>query len=148
MFKNLLHSISYSSRLWVSWDKIHNSGSGTVELKNLKFTGPVLQDCMKLEETGSLLLDLTKHFLVLIPKPYIIKFNWTGLISQSTTEVKIQNGILQDEALGLLNNIKNTDKLLIDCSGHHTNDIKNGRHKLSFTSILCNKLEEPYNFFK
>jgi hypothetical protein len=148
MIKNLVSSIPYSARLWLSWNKIHHAGSGKVELKELKLTGPVLQDCLALEVSGNILLDLTKHFLVLIPKPYIIKFEWNNITFQDLKEVKIDTGFLLDGDLGLLNNLKNDDKILIDCSGHHTNDEAKGRYKISFSAILCNKTEEPYNFFK
>lgn len=137
--------ISDLTKLWVEWGKIVNIGNGIVDLEKIKFSGPVLLDCMKFENQGHIFLDLTKHFVVVIPRPYIIKMEWDGVISQDTKQVKIKSMKLYDGDLGFLNKLKLKDKLLIDCSGHHSDDEAAGKYRLTFESLLYNQYGFPYN---
>ena len=142
----LKNKILHMSSLWLKWKKIINTGSGLVELSDIELTGPVLSDCLKLEINGYLLLDLTLHFIIIIPEPYIVKLEWEGLVSQTENEVKIKKIILHDGKLGLLNKLKKKDKILIDCAGHHTDDENRGKYRTTYTSILFNEFGEPYDF--
>lgn len=134
------------TRLWIEWKKVSKSGSGIVELKDIVFYGPIFSDCEKLDDKGFIYLDLTKHFLVLLPKPYFIKFEWEGVEVQDSNGAKLKKAYFLDDDLGLLNKITHKDKLLLDCSGHHSNDVKNGIYKPAFDAILYNEYNEPYKF--
>jgi len=143
---NFTDNIPIQSRLWIRWGKVAKTGEGLVELKNITFYGPVLDDCEPIEEKGHLFLDLTKHFLMIIPRPYIIKFEWEDKIFQSTKEVKFKTVRLHDGSMGILNKIKSKDKLLLDCSGHRTEEEAKGNFKVTYDAILFNQYDEPYSF--
>lgn len=139
-------SIPENTRLWVEWQKIAKKGSGIVELHKIRMHGPIFNDCEKMEENGFIFIDLTKHFLIILPKPYFVKMEWEGLYHQDSSGANVKKIFLKDDDLGLLNKISNKDKLLLDCSGHHTRDVEVGYYKPAFDAILFNQYNEPYKF--
>lgn len=134
-----------NNQLWLKWSKINHIGNGIIDLKKPRLYGPVLSDCLPLEESGKILLDLTKHFIILIPEPYEVTLEWNKKLSQSTTEIKFDTMKLIDTKLGLLNILKNKDLILIDCTDHTTERISKGFYKFSFNSMIYQDGKEPYN---
>ena len=91
------------------------------------------------------MLDLTKHFIILIPRPYEVTLSWESKISQTSTEVCFNEMILFDNLLGLLKILKKYDKILIDCTDHTTECASRGHFKLTFTTMVYNSEGLPYN---
>lgn len=145
---DLRWKVPNTSQLWLKWDRAICKGEGTVELKNAEFFGPVLNDCLKLENSGFLNLDLTKHFILIIPAPYIVRFSWDGVISQDQTSIKLAAARFEDLSLGHLNKLKKSDLILLDCSGHTTEDESRGHYKAVFEAMVYDETKNPYDFSK
>jgi hypothetical protein len=143
--KDLTKNIKLFNRLWLKWDKINHLGDGTIELTNPTFYGPVLSDCLPMEETGGINLDLTSHFLVIIPKPYIVRLTWEDKISQDNNSAKFKKAILLDQSLGNLKLLKKDNKVLIDCEDHTTEARARGKLKPSFNAIVFDSNDQIYD---
>jgi hypothetical protein len=136
------------NQMWIKWSKVTHKGDGTAILHKPEFFGPVLADCSPLEATGHILLDLTCHFLVIIPKPYTVKLSWDKLLSQDTTSVKFNKITLEDAELGHLSKLTDRDFILLDCKGHTVEEESRGNYKMSYRAILYNSNMIPYDFSK
>lgn len=145
MSKNILNSVINKNQLWISWEKLNHLGNGNIELNNITLSGPVLLDCSPMEKSGFLYFDLTEHFTVIIPEPYIIKFSWSDLLNQSTDKINIKRANIEDRNLGFLKLLTNKDKILLDCKDHHTDAEARGVYKASFRAMVYNSDGIPYN---
>lgn len=143
---DLRWNVPVKARLWLKWSRLQYNGS-IIKLINPIFYGPVLADCLKLENSGYIYLDLTKHFITLIPQPYIVKYAWNGINKQTTEEVKFKEAYLEDN-LGHLTKLSNNDSILLDCTKHTTEDESNGVFLSSFQALVYKENSEPYEFFK
>jgi hypothetical protein len=143
---DLRWSVKKANQLWIKWDSIELTGDGLVRLKNAKFFGPVMSDCAKIQESGSIYIDLTKHFIVLIPTPYIVKLTWIGVKSQDSKEAIFGELIVEDKSLGHLNKLKNTDLILLDCSGHTVEEESRGNYKSTYQAMVYKESMDSYDF--
>lgn len=143
---SLKHNIPHQSQLWLSWKKVKKEASGEIRLISPQFTGPVLQDCEKLEESGLIRLDLTQHFLIIIPRPYIVELRWNKLLRQDKTVVLADTITLSDSDLGCLSILTDTDRILLDCTDHTTEKMAQGVLKYSFRAVVYKETGEPYEF--
>ena len=135
-----------SSQLWVKWKKIVKDGSGVIKLKNAQFYGPVLNDCEPMDQVGFIRLDLTKHFLILIPKPYIVELKWDKVKSQDSSTVKFDELTLVDTELGHLSKLTDKDLILLNCTDHTSEKMSEGVYKFSFEAMLYKETMDPYEF--
>jgi hypothetical protein len=142
---DLKWQVPKSNQLWVKWKSVQHLGDGTIKLLKPILYGPVLSDCLPIDEAGELVLDLTKHFIVLIPQPYEVKLSWTTKLTQTTAEASFSEMLLSDNTLGLLKLLKNKDQLLIDCTDHTTEKVTGGHFKLTFGAMLYDSNGSPYN---
>ena len=135
-----------SNQMWIKWKKVEREGSGVVKLKKAEFYGPVLSDCDPIEDSGFIRLDLTKHFIILIPRPYIVELKWDKLLSQTRSSVKFEEIILTDTEMGHLPKLTDKDRILLDCSDHTTEKMSEGVYKFAFEAMLYKETLEPYDF--
>jgi len=133
------------NQLWLKWKSVEHKGDGTIVLNSPKFYGPVLADCLPIDETGYIILDLTKHFIVLIPEPYEIVLKWDKKLGQTTASAWFNKMTIEDNRLGLLKLLKKSDEILIDCSDHTTEKWEKGKYKLTFPSMVYQDGSEPYD---
>ena len=145
---DLRWKVPEKNQLWAKWDKVNKIGDGKVELLNVEFYGPVTQDYLPLEQSGSIRLDFTNHFVLLIPSFYIVDLSWESVKSQEMGSIKFQKIILDDQNVGLLNKIKSNDLLLVDCTGHTDNERAEGNYKMVYETMLYKEGKEPYDFTK
>lgn len=143
---DLRWAVKKTNQLWIKWQSVEKVGNGLVKLKNAKFFGPVMVDCVKIEESGSIFIDLTKHFIVMIPTPYIVKLTWNKLLSQDSQEAVFDEILVEDKSLGHLNKLKDTDLILMDCSGHTTEEEAKGNYKTTYQAMVYKETMESYNF--
>jgi len=134
------------NQLWLKWKTLTKQPDGTVKLKGAEFYGPVLQDCVAIEKSGFIRLDLTKHLIVITPSPYIVEVSWDNLISQSSDKAVFNEMIIKDSSLGMLNRLSKRDLILIDCTSHTTEEEARGRHKMAFHAMIYKETMEPYAF--
>lgn len=145
MVKDLKKQVRLFNQLWLSWDNINHLGDGTISLINARFSGPVLSDCLEIPEKGNMFLDFTNHYLIIIPKPYIVEIKWDNKISQDNTEAIFKTMTVVDNELGNLKLLKNMDKILIDCTDHSTEAQSRGKFKTSFISMVYDSNNLPYD---
>jgi len=143
---DLRWKVPTKNQMWLRWKKVVNDGSGKITLKDAEFFGPVLEDCEKMEQSGFIRLDLTKHFILIIPKPYIIELKWSKIVSQDTEKIVFEEIVLEDGDIGLLNKLKTRDLLLLDCTGHTTEEEARGKYRAAYNAMLYNESLTPYDF--
>lgn len=144
---DLRWKVPAKNQLWLKWDSAIKEGDGTVKLKNAEFYGPVLSDCAPIEPAGHINIDLTKHLVLLIPSPYIVKLSWSSLLSQDSISAKFSEMLLEDKTLGHLSNkLTDRDCILLDATGHTTEEEAKGKYKTSFDGMIYNENKDPYDF--
>lgn len=139
-------NIPKTNQLWISWKAVRAESDGSVLLLESEFSGPVLSDSEKIEETGHIFLDFTSHFVVLIQEPYILKLSWNKCLTQDTQRAKFDYLKIEKDPLGWFSKLKNISKILLDCTGHTTEDRARGLIKPAFTAILYKEDNTPYDF--
>lgn len=146
---DLRWKVPKKNQLWLKWGSVSREGNGIIKLKDAEFFGPVLSDCEPIEHKGFINIDLTKHFVLLIPAPYIVKLSWDSLVCQDHTSAKFLEMVIEDKTLGHLDNkLSSKDFILLDATGHTTEDESKGKYKYSFEGMVYNSSMEPYNFGK
>jgi len=148
MSLNLDLTVLEKNKLWLRWARVEKPGDGTVILHKAEFYGPVTKDYVKLPESDFIKLDFTNHFLLKIADYYTVELAWDKIVSQEEGLVKFNKLTLKDENVGLLNKIKPTDKLLVDCSDHTTEQRQSGYYKMAYPAMLYNEQNEIYDFSK
>lgn len=144
---DLRWKIQKSNQLWLKWKGLVKEGDGKVRLIEPEFYGPVLTDCAPIDSSGFINIDLTRHLIVLIPRPYIVRLSWDSLISQDTEKARFKEMVLEDTDLGhLANKLTPKDCILLDSTGHTTEEEARGRSKLSFEGMVYNSDMSPYDF--
>lgn len=146
MIKDLDKTSLEEDKLWLKWEKANHLGNGIIKLINPSFYGPVLEDCLELEEKGQIVLDLTEHFLIMIPTPYTILLKWDKKIKQDSSSVEFKEMILEDKSLGLLKILKDNDQILLNCSEHTQKNWNKGKYKTSFQSMVYKEDKTMYEF--
>ncbi len=143
---NLKNIVNKSSQLWLKWGKVTPLENNSVKLHDVVMYGEVLNDCSKIDKAGFIYLDFTMHYIVLLTKPYIVKLTWDSLLTQDTEAVNIESIIIEDQEFGFMNQLKNTDRILLDCSGHTTEEEERGHYLAAYRAMLYNEYLEPYEF--
>ena len=146
MTVDLRWEVPEANQLWVTWDKVAKIGNGKVELINAEFTGPVTHDYIELEQIGNLKLDFTNHFIIVIDGFYIVELSWDSVKSQEVGSIKFDKIILHDENVGLLDKIKDVDKLLVDCTDQTDTERGEGNYKMVYGAMLYDELNQSYDF--
>ena len=148
MVADLTKKVSVKNHLWLEWKSLEHLGDGKIQLNSPHFYGPVLQDCEPLDATGMIRLDLTPHFMLILPKPYFVELSWSKLLSQDSQKVTFDVMTIQDQELGKLSILKNKDKLFINCTDQTTEAQEKGVFKAAFEIMAFNSLGEPYDLTK
>lgn len=148
MKQNFKKILDTKNQLWISWESLNHDSNGIIYLKNLKFTGSVLNNCIAIEESGTIKLDLTHQYMLHIPKPYLVEFTWFNKIKQDKNEALFKTGQIKDGSLGKLSLLTNKDYLLLDCTDHTTEDEEKGVVLFNFYAVAFNSDKIPYNFTK
>lgn len=138
--------VKKNSQAWIKWENLQKNLNNSITLYNVEMYGEVFSDCLQLDTSGFIYLDLTEHFIIQVSRPYIIKMTWNGVISQDKTKVLIKNVILEDQDFGFLHKLVNNDRILLDCSGHTTEAEEKGKYKLAYRAMVYNELLEPYDY--
>lgn len=146
MIIDLNKKILNKNKLWVKWKTVDRIGDGRIQLNNVEMYGPVTQDYIPLEPKGELRLDFTNHFILRLDNYYIVSLTWESVKSQEQGSIKFKKVTLEDKNVGLLDKIKNSDLLLIDCGDHTELKRNTGQFKMVYPSMLFNELQQPYDF--
>lgn len=146
--KDLRHIIRKSNQMWLKWTSVVRDASGVLHLKGAEFYGPVLLDCDPMEPKGHIILDLTLHYIIIIPKPYLVKVSWDSVIYQSRDLIKFKELLVEDNEIGHLNRLSDRDQILLNCTSHTTESEARGIRKMAFQAMVYNELLSPYDFSK
>lgn len=145
MVADLTKKVSTKNHLWLSWNKVIHKGNGVIELMAPRFSGPVLSDCEPLEASGKINLDLTHHFLLQLPSPYMVELSWNSLLSQDTSEAKFDIMTIKDTKLGKLSLLTDRDRIFINCKDQTTEAQMSGTFKIAFEIMVFNNMNQPYD---
>lgn len=148
MVSDYSKKVSTLNKLWLKWQSLSHEGDGLIRLKSPEFYGPVFDDCEPIEESGKIILDLTHHFLIHLPKPYQLELKWDRLLNQDKTGARFNEMTIQDHDLGKLSLLKNGDQIFIDCTDQTTDAQEDGLFKTAFPSMIFNSYDEPYDLSK
>lgn len=145
--KDIKWHINEAAKMWIKWTAAEHQGNGLIKLKGCTFYGPVLSDLVKIEDNETMSLDFTHHFIVLVPKPYLVKFRWDRVVEQNPSKAMIEGAELLDQELGCLKIAKDSDRMLVDFTGHRLEDQQRGFIKPHFEAMLYNAQNMPYSFY-
>ncbi len=108
--------------LELHWKSVIYNSDEVAVLKGAYFSGPVLQDAMRLEEEDKLTLDMTKQHEVFAAMDdyYQAVLNWKG-VDYKGDKIILKEAWIKGRYVNSLETLKDTDWVLIDCTAH---DIK------------------------
>ena len=104
-------------RLEVHWDAIEYIKDDVARLKGAYFEGPVLQDAAKLNESDSLVLDMTKQHMIFIPDYYQSTLRWEG-VDYKDGRIYLKEASIKGKYVNSIETLKDNDWILIDCREH------------------------------
>ena len=134
--------ISERYRLEVHWKEAIYEKDEFFRLKGCYLSGPVLREVSQLEQEDSILLDFTKHYLLIVPMYYIARLSWSGVINVGD-KVFLNNAIINSEKDFKVPKLKDNDYLVVDTKGHEDEKHYNN---LTYESYLLSNDGTLYNF--
>jgi len=129
-------------KLEVHWKKVKYEVDQIALLEGCYFSGPVLNQVLKLNDQDYMDLDFTNQYLIFIDHYYIARLSWNN------TEYKSEKIFLGDVKLENINlntvpKLNNNDYIVVD-----TKDHEEEKHQYSFVypSYLVRKDSMLYDF--
>lgn len=130
-------------RLEVHWDSLEYHSDDVVNLVNARFTGPALNDAVKLEAPDSIDLDLTPQLLTVMDSYYIIKLSWKKCKYNSDGTIGLIGATFSNDFLKTLHKLKDNDYIVVNTEKHE--EATHAFH-LVYESQVVKEDSKPYNF--
>lgn len=106
-------------RLDLRWSKTSYEKEGICNLHEAVFSGPALSFAEKITDNNNISLDFCKQYFILARNIYVGKLSWGSVEYLKDNIVKLHNcKITHDIDLNRVPSLHDTDKLVIDTSGH------------------------------
>lgn len=117
-------------RLELHWKSVTYNEEEVAVLAGAYFSGPVLQEAMRLEEEDKLTLDMTKQHVVFaaMDDHYQAILNWKGVYYRGN-RIFLKEAWLQGRYVNSLEMLRDTDWFLIDCAAHDIEKYEGKRGK-------------------
>lgn len=142
MGKRFLLSERY--RLELHWKSTRYVKPGICNLTGAYFSGPALQDALRLNDNDFIMLDFYKQYVVLVKNVYVAKLSWGQVVYNGDGTITLKNAkITHDTELNRVPQLKNDDYLVIDTSDHEVS-----KHFFNFVykTFVISPDKELYNF--
>lgn len=112
-------SLSERYRLELHWSKVFYDTEGICKLSNAKFSGPALNEALKLNDNDFILLDFFKQYFLVVSGVYVAKLSWGMVTYNSDGTISLGDAMItHDTQLNKAPKLLDTDYLVIDTSDH------------------------------
>lgn len=135
--------LSERYRLELHWKKCIHVKAGEMHFEGAYFSGPVLKEAAKLNDTDHITLDFCFQTMILVNNVYTGTFAWNG-VSYKDNEIFLKAAILMyDEKLKNIPKLNDTDYFVIDTKNH-----ENEKHNYNvlYSTYVVNKDGELYDY--
>ena len=137
-------SLSERYRLELHWESVSYDIEGKCKLTNAYFSGPALNEALRLNDSDHIMLDFFKQYIILVKNVYVAKFSWAGVDYNSNNMIKLSNThITHETELNRVPKLKSSDYLVIDTHGH---DVENHPYNLVYKTYVVNETTNLYKF--
>lgn len=136
--------LSEQYRLELRWDKAFYEKDGICELKNARFSGPVLSIANAIQPNDHIMVDFYKQYVILVDNVYVAKLSWKDVNYNKDNTVGLTGCYLtHDTELNKVPKFKDTDYIVIDTKNH-----EEAVHafNLVYTSYVINEDGVLYKF--
>jgi len=112
-------SLSERYRLELHWDKVFYEREGICKLSGAKFSGPALNESLRLNDNDHILLDFFKQYFLVVSQVYVAKLSWGVVTYNSNGTISLGDAMIShDTELNKAPKLLDTDYLVIDTSDH------------------------------
>jgi hypothetical protein len=136
--------LSERYRLEVHWKKTVYEQPGICVLKSAYFSGPVLQEALRINDNDYIMLDFFRQYAIIAKNVYVAKLSWGEVEYNSDKTITLKDAkITHNTELNRVPRLKDTDYLVIDTSDH---EISKHRFNLVYKTYVINEQNEMYDF--
>jgi len=137
-------SLSDRYRLEFHWDSVRYDYAGMCFFERAYFSGPVLQEALRLNDEDHIMLDFFSQYLVLVRSVYVAKLQWKGVNYNTDGRIYFKEVFMShDKELNKVPKLNNTDYLVIDTKGH---EVARHTFNLVYKTYVVNTDTQLYNF--
>jgi hypothetical protein len=136
-------SLSDRYRLELHWGSITYE-EGFCEFNRAYFSGPALQEALKLNYEDHIMLDFFSQYLILVTSPYVGKFSWQGPNYRADGTILFDKAVMiHEDELNKVPKLNSNDYLVIDTKGH---EVEEHPYNLVYKTYVVNEDTQLYNF--
>lgn len=137
-------SLSDRYRLELHWQEVIYEKDGLCKFVGAYFSGPALQEALKLKESDHIMLDFYHQYIVLVRNVYVAKFSWKGPQYQKDGTINFKEAYMSHNTeLNKVPKLSNKDFLIIDTKGH---EIQDHPFNLVYKTYVVNEDTQLYRF--
>lgn len=137
-------SLSDRYRLEFHWESVRYDFEGLCFFDKAYFSGPVLQEALRLNDDDHIMLDFFSQYFVIVNTVYVAKLHWKGVIYDNNGRIYFNDvSMSHDTELNKVPKLSNNDYLVIDTKGH---EVKNHPFNLVYKTYVVNADTQLYNF--
>jgi hypothetical protein len=137
-------SLSDRYRLEIHWKSLSYERDGLCKFDGAYFSGPALQDALRLNDKDHIMLDFFKQYLILVKNVYVARFEWKGVEYRKDGTIQLKESFMShDTELNRVPKLASTDYLIIDTRGH---DAENHHFNLVYKTYVVNEDTQLYKF--
>lgn len=135
--------ISERFRLELHWEKCIHSKAGEMHFVDAYFSGPVLKQAEKLNDSDHIALDFCGQTMIIVKGVYVGTFAWNGVEYEKDKILLKAAVMLYDKDLKNIPKLNDSDYLVID-----TRDHENEKHNYNalYPTYVVNKENELYDY--
>ena len=135
--------LSERYRLELHWDRVDRPKPGRMVFKNAYFSGPVLQQALKLNDNDKIVLDFCDQHFVLVKNIYIADLSWGKVIYEDKI-IRLQPAIMEfDPKLKNIPSLKDKDYLVINTEDH---EVSKHIYNISYPALVVSSSNELYDY--
>jgi hypothetical protein len=136
--------LSERYKLELHWFNARYDNPGVCLLSGAYFSGPALQDAVKLNNNDYIMLDFYSQYLVLVSNVFTAKLSWGEVSYKDNKIIRLSDATMShDTELNKVPKLCNNDYLVIDTSNH---EVSKHRFNLLYKTYVVNGDSELYNF--
>lgn len=137
-------NLSDRYRLELHWNKVVYEREGFCKFMGAYFSGPALQEALKLNPEDYIMLDFFKQYFIIVKNVYVAKFKWKEPEYKKNGTIHFKEAyMIHDTELNRVPKLKNKDFLMIDTKGH---EIQDHPFNLVYKTHVVNADTQLYNF--
>jgi len=135
--------LSERFRLELHWEKCIHDKPGEMKFEGAYFSGPVLKQAAKLNDSDHITLDFCNQTMIIVKNVYTGTFAWNG-VEYKDNKIFLKAAILlYDEELENIPKLRDFDYLVIDTRNH-----ENAKHNYNalYPAFVVGAEDEIYDY--